>query len=222
MEREIVRRITGDESERNLNGTRVLVYRYEDDPEGYLRFALVKRFSEDDINVFVRREIDATRERIEDLEEGKRDADKDRHSRPPAKSTIAQRRKDMERLLGPLREKLKVLEGEVVYPIVITREEDEITGSNLSLSRRESSWWSYIKDKREILELDPEDIQFLLKAFLVRYNLKVEPSRKTELSKEWDEIREGLSERRKKIEKGKLSEKRDLTPYVVDITNHLT
>jgi hypothetical protein len=104
--------------------------------------------------------------------------------------------------------KLKILEGREIHPIVLEKDNDEITGSNLSLSPREAHWWSYLKQNPDLFELPSEDFQFTTRAYFARFDIKSNS--------------EGAKERYYGLLKELRDEREHLTDIVADITKHLT
>lgn len=211
MEREKPRPISDQEARENLNGRRI-VYRFSDEDEGRFRIVQIKSGTKDKVSRFVFHELEGLEKDIKRKRREKVEASqKKKHGQSLSKREVTDIRKNKLREIRTLEQKKQILSGQVEQPIVFTREEDEITGSDLSLTHRESHWWSYIKEKPELMKLDTEDYGLLTRSYFIRYDLKFNPSHKSQLDKDWDEVRKLLRE-----------EKEHLVSYVVDIVSHLT
>lgn len=213
MEREKPRQAANQEKKENLNGHRV-VYRFSDDAEGEFKVTRIKQQGEDPITSYVLQEIREIESDIKKKRQEKFDVSKKtKHGgKRLSKKRVSEIREAKEKEIEVLEVKRRILSGEEQSPVVFVRKGDEITDSNLSLSQRESHLWSYVKDKPELLKLDPEDYELVTKAYFIRYGLRFDPSRKSQYDEEWDEVRKELRK----------EENDHLTPYIVDIVSHLT
>lgn len=208
MNKEIERTGAEEEKKEKLNG-RKIAYRFSDDQEGDFKIALLSPTASDEINIFVREELQRIDESIKELSQKISEASsKKRHGQRPSVRRVGENRENWEGMKNDLFAKKMVLSGEANSPIVLVKKDDEITGSNLGLSHKESNWWSFIKDRQNILKLPSEDFDVVIKAYFLRYDIKFGDQ---EAKKEYYDLLSTLSE----------EDRERLTPLLGEITKHL-
>jgi hypothetical protein len=196
------------EQKEKLNG-RKIAYRFSDDPEGNFRIASISPLASDEINLFIRREL----QRVDDQIKEKQDtiasiSGKKRHGHHKSERQKSDDRRSSEGDINSLKAKKLALKGETNSPIILVRKDDEITGSSLSISHKESHWWSFVKDRSEILKLPPEDLKILTKAYFLRYDIRYgQPEVKSEYMRFISEMKDEDKDR--------------LGNYLGEITRHL-
>jgi len=190
MEKE--RRTGSREEQENLNGRRI-VYRFSDEEEGRFKTADIKNTASDEINRFVRKELLNIEETIKKRRKTAVEASsKKRHGQLPSRSKVSQQREELNTEINQLHTKKQILTGKTDSPIVFVKKDDEITGSSLSLTHKEASWWSFLKENREIFQLPTEDREILTRAYFLRYDMR---SNDPQAKRKYYELIEGLRDR---------------------------